>query len=160
MRYYMKGVLGNIKNMRMDNSMMLTVEIAESWMKNSDSIDLNQFTQLTESAALMLSEAEKSTWLELNRPINLSYSVAELLCQYQKSWLQLNGLSDLSDAVARQLARHGGCGLGLCGLITLSRTVAGSLSQFDGALFLDGVSSLLDEVAEIISLHKGNLFLN
>jgi len=60
----------------------LTWEIAEQFLKNSNSVDLPEFVTISDAAAESLGKL--------------------------KGWLHLNGLTSLSDAAAESLAKHKG----------------------------------------------------
>ena len=133
----------------------LTLEIAEHFLINPDSIELSEFATLSDAAAESL--RKYNGWLELN-VTSLSDAAAESLGKH-KGYLSLNGLTSLSDAAAGSLSRHEGR-LHLYGLTNLSDTAAESLSRHKGDLILNGLQTLTDAAAESLSMHKDYLYLN
>ena len=95
---------------------LLTVEIAEKFLADNDSVDLSQFTSIEDAAA-------------------------EALGKNRGGPLFLNGLTSLSDTAAEALAKHEGVGfnggLYLIGLTSLSDTAAQAMAKCDGYVGLD-----------------------
>ena len=124
---------------------VLTKEIAEEWLADVSSHDLNKFTVIDDAAAEYLSK-----------------------CMSDPNWpLELEGLTELSDEAAKSLSKHKSCRLELPSLTRLSDAGAKSLSKYKGSLTLDGLTELSDAAAESLSKHKGEraasgggLFLN
>jgi len=100
----------------------LTWEIAEQFLKNSNSVDLPEFVTISDAAAESLGKL--------------------------KGWLHLNGLTSLSDAAAESLAKHKGF-FYLNGLTSLSDAAAESLGKHEYTLYLNGLTSLSDAAAEV-----------
>ena len=101
---------------------MLTKEIAEEFLADDESVDLEEFTELDDDAAESLSKYE---------------------------WgLYLRGLTSLSDAAAQSLSKHEG-ELELTGLTSLSDAAAESLSKHNGEFLVIGLTSLSDATAEL-----------
>ena len=109
---------------------ILTVSVAEAFLKDSDSLDLKRFGAISPEAA-------------------------ELLRAFTGDVVDLSGLQELSDAAAESLSMLTCEELLLDGLSTLTDNAAESLSQFSGTLLL-GVTSLSDSAAASLSRLKGN----
>jgi len=75
----------------------LTWEIAEQFLKNSNSVDLPEFVTISDAAAESLGKLKG--WLHLNGLTSLSDAAAESLGKREYA-LYLNGLTSLSDAAA------------------------------------------------------------
>jgi len=141
----------------MSTPKILTREIAEKFLKDNASVDLDKFTDIEEMAA-------------------------EVIAQH-KGKLCLNGLKTLNDAVAHILAKHEGTLL-LKSVTILSDTAVEALAQHKGEIWFDWARGLLtkhvaDEfvkkpdsidltlfafvenaAAQTVAQHKGDLFLN
>jgi SAM-dependent methyltransferase len=114
----------------MSEENVLTKEIAEQFVADEDSVDLEEFTAIEDAAAESLSKHEGTLYLE--------------------------GLTSLSDAAAESLSKHKG-DLCLGGLTRLSDAAAESLGKCTGDLTLDGLTSLSDVAAESLSKHEGTV---
>ena len=77
----------------MSDEKVLTKEIAEQFLAYDDSVDLDDFTTIEDTAAESLSKHERS--LELNSLTELSNAAAESLSKH-KGRLSLDGLTSLS----------------------------------------------------------------
>ena len=112
---------------------ILTREIAEEFLKNNDSLDLDKFTDIEETAA-------------------------EVLAQQRGGYLALHGLKSLSDTAAKALKPlH--CNLGLHGLTSLSNVAAQALAQHIHYIGLNGLKSLSDAAALALAQHKEKIDL-
>ncbi len=109
----------------------LTKEIAEQFLADDESVDLNKFTELDDDAAERLSK--------------------------DKGGLILYGLTSLSDAAAASLGNYDGEWLDLNGLTSLSFAAAESLEKQhkEGSLSLDLDADTLPESFEILRWHLG-----
>jgi len=169
---------------------ILTVKIAEQFLKNSDSVALTEFITIEDYAACVLARHKGELWL--NGLKSLSDVAARLLSEH-KGFLSLNGLEFLSEESARALAYHRGeiadlsvleglndaaakfitaepatarkllaqhGRLDLKGLTSLSDAAAEALSSQKGFLSLSGLKSLSDSSAEALSRHEGFLDLS
>ena len=136
---------------------LLSIEIAEAFLDDPDSIDLSKFRTIDDEAAEILSK-RKDWLLDLSGITELSDVAAGSLAKFQNT-LDLSGLTELSDAVAQNLSTHKTF-LILNGLTELSDAAAEILSKCKGDLYLNGITELSDGVAESLSKHEGNLSLN
>jgi hypothetical protein len=134
----------------------LTLDIAKKFLEDSEGVDLQEFTSITDDAADALAQHEGD--LVLNGLISLSDAAAVALAKHQAE-LSLNGLTSLSDAAAAALAKHKGYGLSLNGLASLSEAAATALANYEGNLSL-GMTSLSETAAAVLAKHPGGLFLN
>jgi hypothetical protein len=64
--------------------------------------------------------------------------------------LHLKGLTELSDTQATSLAKHRGGFLALDGLTALSQTAAERLATHEGALSLNGLTTLSDKALKAL----------
>jgi hypothetical protein len=150
-----------------EEAKILTVEIAEQFLKNNDSVALIEFTTIEDYAACVLARHKGEIWL--NGLKSLSDAAARLLSEH-KGFLSLNGLEFLSDESARALAYHGGEIADLSVLeglndaaakfITAEPATARNLLAQHGRLDLKGLTSLSDAAAEALSCQKGFLSLS
>lgn len=173
-----------------EEAKILTKDIAEQFLKNSDAVALSEFTTIEDYAACVLARHKGEIWL--NGLKSLSDAAARLLSEH-KGFLSLNGLEFLSDESARALAYHGGeisdlsaleglndaaakfiaaepatarkllaqhGRLDLKGLTSLSDAAAAALASQKGFLSLSGLKSLSDSSAEALSRHEGFLDLS
>jgi len=125
----------------------LSQEIAQQFLKDEDSVNLDDFTSIEDAAAKSFSEYEG--YLSLDGLTSLSDAAAESLSKH-KGNLSLDGLTELSDAAAESLSKHKD-ELSLNGLTKLSDAAAESLSKHKGSLSLDGLTELSDAAAESLS---------
>jgi hypothetical protein len=150
-----------------EEAKILTVEIAEQFLKNNHSVALSEFTTIEDYAACVLARHKGEIWL--NGLKSLSDAAARLLSEH-KGFLSLNGLEFLSDESARALAYHGGEISDLSVLegindaaakfITAEPAAARKLLAQHGRLDLKGLTSLSDAAAEALSRQKGFLSLS
>lgn len=161
-----------------DDSKLLTNEIAEQCLASFNSLELSEFTAIEDTAAEILRRFEGA--LHLGDLTNLSDAAAESLSKHE-GVLYLDGLTNLSHAVADSLSKHKGR-LSLNGLTNLSDDAAESLSRHEGYLiydgeirvaegspdspimcrsflYLNGLACLSDAAAESLSKHEGTLCL-
>jgi len=141
---------------------ILTVKIAEQFLKNSDSVALTEFITIEDYAACVLARHKGELWL--NGLKSLSDVAARLLSEH-KGFLSLNGLEFLSEESARALAYHRGEIADLSVLeglndaaakfITAEPATARKLLAQHGRLDLKGLTSLSDAAAEALSSQKG-----
>ena len=90
----------------------LTKEIAEQFLADDESVNLEEFTDLDDDAAEILSRFKGD--LELNGLTSLSDAASESLSEHKAS-LEMAGLTQLSDSAAKCLSRHSGNALSLGG---------------------------------------------
>jgi len=140
----------------MDNSQILTKEIAEQYLKDPRPMELQEFTFIEDAAAGSL--AGDGEVLFLDGLINLSDAAAEALAQHN-GHLVLSGLESLSLGATKALAKHKGPSLFLTGLTSLSDAAAETLAQHIGRLNLGGLDGLSLEAAKALAEHKGDLCL-
>lgn len=135
----------------------LDAELAQSFLEDPDSVNLGDFTSITDDAAEVVSKYRGGT-LFLYGLTNLSDAAADALSRHQGD-LELGGLTELSEAAAEALSKHQGS-LILDGLTELSDAAAEALSKHQGVLILRGLTELTDYAAEALSKHQGNLLLD
>ena len=146
----------------MSKAKILTKQIAERFLKDEDSVDLQRFTSIEDAAAQALAHYEGT--LSLNGLKKLSDAAAQALARH-KGGLSLRGLKKLSDVAAQALARHKGDCLNLSGLTSLSDSpghvaLAQALARHKGRLYLYRLASLSDGAAQALAQHKGDLYLD
>ena len=139
----------------MDKNKILTKEIAEKFLKDNSSVNLENFTSIEDDAAAVLNKHKG--WLDLKGLTSLSDAAAKALGKH-KGHLCLDRLTGLSEAAAQSLAKHEG-NLYLWGLKSLSDATAKSLAKHQGELFLGGLMSLSDKAAAMLAKHCGRLDL-
>ncbi len=116
----------------MTDEHVLTLQVAEQFAADSESVDLNTFTAIADNAAKLLA--------------NYKFEVFG-------AYLSLDGLKSLSASSATALASHDG-DLSLCGLETLSPEIAATLAKHTHRLQLGGLATLSDKAAEALALHR------
>jgi len=141
----------------MSDEKVLTKEIAEKFLADEYSVQLEEFTAIEDDAAKCLCTSDSR--LDLGGLSTLSDAAAESLRQHQ--WeLNLSGLKSLSDAAVEIITKHQKSDLCLSFLTELPDAVAEHLTKNHGKLYLDGLTTLPDTVADKLSEHRGRLFLN
>lgn len=110
----------------MSDEKVLTKEIAEQFLADEDSVNLNEFTAIEDAAAESLSKHEGE--------------------------LDLDGLTSLSDAAVESLSKHEGGILDLGGLTSLSVAAAEILSGYKGELHVV-LKNLGEDVYEVLNTH-------
>jgi hypothetical protein len=117
----------------MSEENVLTKEIAEQWVADEESVELNEFTTMEEAAAQSLLGTHGGD-------------------------LSLTGLTGLSDATATSLAKHPGA-LYLNSLSKLSDAAAASLAKHKGNLTLDTdvLTESTDAVCASLAKHEQNI---
>lgn len=113
-----------------EEAKILTAEIAEQFLKNSDAVALSKFTTIEEEAA-------------------------PVLARYKGRRLNLMGLTSLSDTAANALSQYNGGRINLAGVKSLSSVAAQALTQQD--LVLDSLRNLSNATAQVLMKHKGML---
>jgi hypothetical protein len=149
-----------------EETKVLTKAVAEKYIKD-DSVDLDEFTEIEDDAAEILSKCE---WdLFLGGLTAFSDAAAESFSKHKGGVLYLDGLTALSDAAAESLCKHEG-------EVRLSERLAkefltkevaekfikGELVHPEsGCLIpdLSGFTKITDDAAEILSKFEGDLFL-
>lgn len=115
----------------MSKQKILTREIADKFLKNNASVDLEKFTSIEDDAAKVLAEHNGS--LGLRSLKKLSNEAAQSLCEH-KGILDLCGLESLSETAAKHLSKHESL-LDLTGLIKLGPQAAACLSTNHDIVF-------------------------
>ena len=113
---------------------LLTVEIAEQFLADNDSVRLQQFTSIEDAAAEALAKHKGALMLE--GLTSISDAAAAALGNHDSN-LNLGGLTSISDAQAEAFAKHQGGYLALYGLTELSDDAAEALAKYDGRLSVD-----------------------
>ena len=131
----------------------LDAEMAQSFLEDPDSVNLADFTSITDAAAEVLSRCQGE--LGLFRLTELTDAAAEALSNLQGD-LCLGGLTKLTDFAAEAFSKHQG-GLELSGLTELTEVTADALSKHQGWLDLDSVTELTDAAAEALCKHQGEI---
>ena len=106
----------------MSKSNILTLEIAEKFSKDNDSVDLFEFTTLEDAAAKVLAKHEGMLWLSEIKSV--SDAAASALSKHKGS-LNLIGITTLSKAAASSLAKVAPLGSGFFPVKLLERIGAG-----------------------------------
>ena len=161
----------------MSKPKILTREIAEEFLKDNGSVDLDKFTDIEETAAEVI--AQHKGELCLNGLKTLSDAAAIWLAKHEGKLL-LNRVTSLSDPAVEALAQHKGelCFGWAKRLLTkhvadeflkkpdsinlnlfafIENAAAQIVAQRKGDLFLDGLKSLSDASAHSLADHKGDL---
>jgi hypothetical protein len=113
-----------------EEAKILTSEIAEQFLKNSDAVALSEFATIEDDAA-------------------------PVLARHKGRRLNLTGLTSLSDTAAYALSQFNGGRINLAGLTSLSPVAAQSLTRQD--LVLDSLRNLSNATAQVLMKHKGML---
>jgi len=113
-----------------EEAKILTREIAEQFLKNSDAVALSEFTTIEDEAA-------------------------PVLARYKGRRLNLMGLTSLSDTAANALSQYNGGRINLAGVKSLTSVAAQALTQQD--LVLDRLRNLSNATAHVLMKHKGML---
>ena len=87
----------------MSDEKVLTKEIAEQFLADEYSVDLNEFTSIEDAAAESLGKYEGDLYLD--GLTEISDTAAEVLSKHEGR-LSLGGLTHLSDAVVESLSNH------------------------------------------------------
>ena len=165
----------------MSDEKVLTKDVAEQFLADEDSVDLNGFASIDDAAAEILNGYSGDLMLE--SMANLSVTAATFLAGHKNGDLWMDGITNLSVELATVLIQHPGR-LTFDGFQELSVELADALAARTGPLALNGIvnmttdvaeilggsnmtvlelfslSSLLDAAAESLSRHKGKLELN
>jgi len=88
-------------------SNVITKKIAEQFLADEESTELDEYNFIDESAAESLSQHQGEEGLYLSELTELSDAAAKSLSKHQGE-LYLSGLSKLSDAAAKSLTKHQG----------------------------------------------------
>ena len=86
---------------------ILTLEIAEQFLEDPDSISFGCYTSIEDAAAESLSKYQGN--LNLYGLTELSDAAAESLSKHKGATLDLTGLTEFSDSAAEALAKYRGC---------------------------------------------------
>ena len=146
--------LHEVANERVGLTHLLTVSMAEQFIKDPDSVELSVFSDISDDMLKVLAKSKNDLDLGLTK---LSDLAADSLSKC-KGDLFLDGLSELSDASAESLSKQKGV-LSL-GLTKLSDASAESLSKHEGELYLESLTELSDSAAEHIANYMGELDLS
>lgn len=145
----------------MNKPNILTLEIAERFLKNNNSVDLDQFTYIEEPAAEALSKHKGS--LSLDGITTLSKAAASSLARAEPSLGEHNALSFKSlvpsNDVTKQLAKYQGNQI-VFGLTSIDLSFAKAMSSFQGDLWLGNVFQLDDDVAGELAKRSGKTYLD
>ena len=133
---------------------VLTKEIAERYIKESGSSNLNEFTSVEPAAAKVLST--KAGHLDLSGLRNITPEIADLLATHCGG-LCLDGIQDITEPIAVSLAKYSGGFLSLNGLTSLSDALATALALHKGLLSLQGITDLSDEACAQLTRRCGFL---
>lgn len=135
----------------MSNSKILTKEIAEQYLINSELEKLGKFTFIEDTAATYLAKHRVS--LYLCGLTSLSDEAAEALARHNAD-LYLDSLTSLSDASAQALAKHKGVSLSLTGLKSLSDAAAEALVKHKDVWLNDTVERIVKDARARIAGSK------
>jgi hypothetical protein len=164
-------------NFNVDGLLKLSCETATVLATAKCSLDFYGLTEISDDVAIALSDHKKN--LTLNKLTEISDVAAQALANYQGDCLDLRGLKKLSQTAARSLlsledrvwlgelpelddetlcsisskATH--TGLFLNQQSELSLPAATSLSKFAADLYLNGVKTMSEDVAEALSPFEG-----
>lgn len=145
----------------MNKPNILTLEIAERFLKNNNSVDLDQFTYIEESAGEALSKHKGS--LSLRGITTLSKAAASSLARAEPSLGEHNALTFKSlvpsNDVTKQLAKYQGNQI-VFGLTSIDLSFAKAISSFQGDLWLGNVFQLDDDVAGELAKRSGKTYLD
>ena len=108
----------------MSKKNILTLDIAEKFLNDNDSVDLDKFTFLEDAAAKVLAQYKGDLCLWSLK--KLSNEAAQSLGEH-KGILDLGGLKSLSETAAKHLSKHESL-LNLTGLVKLGPKAAACLS--------------------------------
>jgi hypothetical protein len=133
---------------------VLTKEVAEQYIKDSRSSNLNEFTSVEPAAAEVLSK--KAGYLDLSGLRNITPEVVDLLASHCGG-VCLDGIHEISEPVAVSLAKYAGGFLSLNGLTSLSDKSATALALQKGLLSLQGITDLSDEACAQLTKRFGFL---
>jgi hypothetical protein len=145
----------------MSNQKILIREIAEKFLKDNDSVDLEKFTSLEDDAAKVLAEHKGS--LGLNGMTTLSKAAASYLAKVapllgEINCLRFDSLIPSID-VARQLAKYQGNQISF-GMASIDLPFAKAMAPFQGQLWIGNVSQLDDDVVRELAKRSGGAYLN
>ena len=133
-------------------SKILTKEIAENFLEDSESVDLYQFTRIDDTAAESLSNFEGD--LNLCGLTELSDVAAESLSKC-KGGLNLSRLTKLNNVAARFMAgRKGRLSLGIR---QINDNLASYFANHVGLLELNQLQSITCDTAKILGKHQGKV---
>ena len=143
----------------MSKKNILTLEIAEKFLNDNDSVVLKKFTSLEDAAAEALSKCKGSLYLD--GLTTLSKDAASLLAKVaplpgEFNCLKFHSLIPSID-VAKQLAKYKG--EQICfGLRSVDLPFVKEMAQFQGHLWLGEVSQLDDDVAGELATRGGGAY--
>jgi hypothetical protein len=146
----------------MSKPKILTREIAEKFLKDNDSVDLEKFTSLEDDAAKVLAEHKGS--LRLNGITTLAKAAASYLAKAaplpgeDNNFINLESLIPSID-VARQLAKYQGDQIEF-DLASIDLPFVKAMAPFKGNLWLGNVSQLDDDVAGALAKRSGGAYLD
>ena len=144
----------------MSKKNILTLEIAEKFLKEDDSVDLDQFTSIEESAAEALTKHKGS--LHLNGLTTLSKAAASSLAKVDllpgfPYYLEFHSLLPTTEVV-KELAKYQGNRISFL-IESIDLLFAKAMAPFQGKLDLGKVSQLNDDVAEELAKRNGGVYL-
>jgi len=133
---------------------ILTLTIAEQYLADSDSVELDSYSCIEDSAAAALAKFKGG--LDLSGLRSLSETAAQNLADHKRA-LDLGGLKRLSHEAAYALRKHKGP-LGLSGLTSLSDAAAKHLSEYAGSVYLRGLDKIGAHAAAVLAANRDVMF--
>lgn len=133
----------------------LAVPLARELAKHSDELDLSGLVEISEAAAVALSRYE-GTLLDLSGLTKLSPQVAEAFAQSNASALDISGVTSITPQIAKKLAQYQGM-LFLWGVSELPGEAAAALGDSKSELLVLGLTTLPDTTAAALARFKGKL---
>ena len=145
----------------MKNARVLSLEIAQKFLKLGSSKDLARYTTIEESAAEALSKCKGS--VSLSGITTLSKTAAGFLAKVEPTPFSDNCLNleslDPSIEVAIELAKYRGDQIKL-GVTSIDLPFAKAMVSFQGSLMLRNISRIEDDVAAELAKRIGGLNLD
>jgi hypothetical protein len=172
-------ITSNATTNNLQQHKVITLEIAQKFLDNKYSVNLNDYQEIENEAATALAHYQGNIHIGLtridysaavslasikgsisfNRLTSLSDAAAKAFANHEGEILYFDGLTSISDSVAESLGQHKGKSLSLCGLKCITDSVAKFLVRHNPDLDLQGLTSLSDSISEVFSGHLGWLFL-
>jgi hypothetical protein len=143
------------------NPEYINYEIAQGYIENPESFDLNNATGISEDAARLLSGIDPDTWLGLcleNISEISDVSLTELM--HLKNGRLSLGLTQINHSTARILSLFKGDLLKLNKVKFLCPQTAKQLARSQINVYLPAIEIIDDETAEMLSVDPGNIYIN